>query len=62
MRKNTERPVTLKKGTNYLVGRNKKKIAIYIKNILNDKSKKGSIPKLWDGRVAERIVKILVGK
>jgi hypothetical protein len=30
-----------------------------IKDILNGKSKKGSIPELWDGKTAKRIVAIL---
>ncbi len=59
MRENTERPVTIEKGTSYLVGRNREKILAYIKDILNGKSKNGSIPELWDGRTAKRIVKIL---
>jgi UDP-N-acetylglucosamine 2-epimerase (non-hydrolysing) len=59
MRTNTERPVTIEEGTNYLVGRNKTKVLRCIKDILNGKSKKGSIPELWDGKTAKRIVKIL---
>jgi UDP-N-acetylglucosamine 2-epimerase (non-hydrolysing) len=62
MRDNTERPVTLKEGTNYLVGRNKKKIMKYISDILKGRSKKGSTPMLWDGKAAQRIVKILLKK
>ena len=60
MRENTERPVTITKGTNYLVGRNRTKIMRHIGNILKGKTKKGSIPKHWDGKTAERIVEILL--
>ena len=60
MRQNTERPVTLRKGTNYLVGRNKPKIMKIVRKILNGKSKKGTIPKFWDGKTAERIISYLV--
>ena len=59
MRENTERPVTVERGTNCLVGRNKKKTLTCIREILNGKSKKGSTPELWDGKTAKRIVKIL---
>jgi UDP-N-acetylglucosamine 2-epimerase (non-hydrolysing) len=59
MRENTERPATIEKGTNYLVSRNKAKVLSCIKKILSGKSKKGSIPELWDGKTANRIVKIL---
>lgn len=59
MRENTERPVTIEKGTSYLVGRNKEKVLLYIEDILDGKSKNGSIPELWDGKAAKRIVQIL---
>ena len=62
MRKNTERPVTIKKGSNYLAGRNKAKIIRYTRNILRNKAKKANIPKFWHGKAAERIVKTLVSK
>jgi UDP-N-acetylglucosamine 2-epimerase (non-hydrolysing) len=59
MRENTERPVTVLKGTNYLVGRDKNKISNLIDCILADKTKEGEIPEFWDGRTAERILTIL---
>lgn len=60
MRENTERPETISRGTNYLVGRDKSRIVRHIDNILKGKTKKGGIPKYWDGKTAERIVKILL--
>lgn len=60
MRENTERPITIEKGTNYLVGRDKNKIMKVVDNILRDNSKKREIPELWDGKTAERIVKVIV--
>ena len=60
MRKNTERPVTIEEGTNYLVGRDKKKILNYVEIILKGRAKKGKIPELWDSKTAERIVKAIV--
>lgn len=57
LRPNTERPITITNGTNQLtsLGSLEKDIA----NLLNGKGKKGSIPELWDGHTAERIIKIL---
>jgi UDP-N-acetylglucosamine 2-epimerase (non-hydrolysing) len=59
MRENTERPVTVEEGTNYLVGREQKKIVKHVYNIINGKAKTGSIPELWDGKTAKRISSIL---
>ncbi|MBK8982985.1 MAG: UDP-N-acetylglucosamine 2-epimerase (non-hydrolyzing) [Ignavibacteria bacterium] len=60
LRENTERPVTSELGTNVICGLNEKKIIKYIKEIENGSFKKGKIPELWDGKAAERIVKILL--
>ena len=62
MRENTERPVTIQEGTNFLVGRDKEKISRYIKNILQGKKKQRTIPEYWDGKTAERIVQILLNQ
>ena len=59
MRENTERPVTIMQGTNILVGRDLLKIKRGINRILSGRLKKGTIPKYWDGKTAQRIVKIL---
>jgi UDP-N-acetylglucosamine 2-epimerase (non-hydrolysing) len=59
MRENTERPITLIEGTNILVGRDKGKIILEVTQILTGKSKPFKIPKFWDGKTAERIVKVL---
>ena len=60
IRKNTERPVTLTMGTNKLVGTDKDRIIEESFKILDGDVKNGSIPPLWDGRTAERIVKVLL--
>ncbi len=60
MRENTERPVTVKIGTNFLVGINSDKIYQATTSILEGKTKKGSIPPLWDGRAGERILNTLI--
>lgn len=60
LRENTERPITITEGTNTLVGCDPTKILEESINIINGNGKKGRMPNLWDGRAAERIVKILV--
>ncbi|MDD5638551.1 MAG: UDP-N-acetylglucosamine 2-epimerase (non-hydrolyzing) [Candidatus Pacebacteria bacterium] len=59
LRENTERPITIEKGTNVLCGKDRKKILKEVNKILNGREEKGQIPKLWDGKTAERIIKIL---
>lgn len=60
LRDNTERPETVAIGTNELIGTNPENIGPAMKLLFSGKWKKGSIPHLWDGRTAERIVKILI--
>ena len=59
LRKNTERPVTVTEGTNYLIGTDTGKIVETVSLILDGKGKDGRIPKYWDGNAGERIIKIL---
>ncbi|MGB0933357.1 MAG: non-hydrolyzing UDP-N-acetylglucosamine 2-epimerase [Lishizhenia sp.] len=59
LRDNTERPETISQGTNELLGTDPKAIAPALKVLFSDNWKKGSIPKLWDGNTAKRIVEIL---
>jgi len=60
LRNNTERPITVELGTNYIVGENFEYARRCIGEILDGKGKKGNIPELWDGKSAERIVRILM--
>ena len=60
LRNTTERPETVSIGTNELIGTNPKKIKPAIDKIFNGQWKKGSIPELWDGKTAERIVEHLL--
>lgn len=60
LRENTERPVTIEDGTNTLVGTDPDLITSEAYAVLNGRGKKGKHPILWDGRAAERIVKILL--
>jgi UDP-N-acetylglucosamine 2-epimerase (non-hydrolysing) len=59
LRTSTERPETVKIGTNVLIGNDMKKLKIYMKKMTHNQWKKGAIPELWDGKCAIRIVKIL---
>lgn len=59
VRHNTERPITVTVGTNILVGEDTARLTTELQNILAGKSKKGSVPPLWDGRAGERIAEIL---
>jgi UDP-N-acetylglucosamine 2-epimerase (non-hydrolysing) len=62
LRENTERPVTIEKGTNHLIGTDTGKIDQAISEILGGRIKKGEIPPFWDGKTAERICQILANK
>jgi len=55
LRDNTERPITVKIGTNYLAGTDMSNADRIISEVLDGNIKKGSIPELWDGKAAERI-------
>ncbi|MDO6435541.1 UDP-N-acetylglucosamine 2-epimerase (non-hydrolyzing) [Flavitalea sp. BT771] len=55
LRDNTERPITVKIGTNYLAGTDMSNADRIIAEVLGGNVKKGSIPELWDGKAAERI-------
>jgi UDP-N-acetylglucosamine 2-epimerase (non-hydrolysing) len=60
LRDNTERPVTVEHGSNYLL-KNADDISVdfLAQRILEGNIKKGKIPVGWDGKAAERIVAIL---
>jgi UDP-N-acetylglucosamine 2-epimerase (non-hydrolysing) len=59
VRENTERPVTITKGTNVLIGRDMDQLAIELEKILTGNKKQAQIPPLWDGHAGERIASIL---
>jgi len=63
LRKNTERPVTVEQGTNLIFSINKNKVIEKSLEVINNKvTVEGKIPELWDGKAAERIVDVLLGK
>ena len=59
LRENTERPITVTKGTNQIVGHDRQKILEATYLLLEGKAEKGCIPELWDGHAAERLVDVL---
>lgn len=60
LRDNTERPETITQGTNELIGTDPNAIAPAMEKLFSGKWKTGTIPHLWDGRTAERIVEHLI--
>jgi UDP-N-acetylglucosamine 2-epimerase (non-hydrolysing) len=62
LRQNTERPITIEKGTNTLIGNNFDKLKTYIDKILSNFYKKGQFIEMWDGKTAQRIVEIIKEK
>lgn len=62
LRENTERPITIEQGTNQLVGLDVERTVAEGLKALDGNGKRGVIPELWDGRAAERIVRILCEK
>lgn len=64
LRGETERPITVTLGTNTVVDSDKEKIFAELDKILSGKgkSKNAKIPPLWDGKSAERIIKIILRK
>jgi UDP-N-acetylglucosamine 2-epimerase (non-hydrolysing) len=60
LRDNTERPITLTEGTNRLVGTDPVRIVAAAQQALASPIGCRRLPKLWDGRAAERIIDALV--
>lgn len=62
LRENTERPETVRLGTNVLVGKDNNKIKKYILKLFDANWKNGEIPPKWDGKTGSRIVEILLSR
>lgn len=60
LRDTTERPETVSEGTNELVGTDPIEVEKMLKKCFSGNWKTGSIPPLWDGKTAARIVEILM--
>jgi UDP-N-acetylglucosamine 2-epimerase (non-hydrolysing) len=62
LRTSTERPSTVDVGTNQLIGIDLAKAESACLDVLKGNKKIGTIPELWDGGAAERIVNVLLKK
>jgi UDP-N-acetylglucosamine 2-epimerase (non-hydrolysing) len=60
LRENTERPVTVTEGTNEVIGSSPQRIVAASMTVLEGKGREGRIPALWDGKAAERIVRVIL--
>ncbi len=60
LRQNTERPVTVTRGTNRIVGTEPGAIYESWREVADGKWSKGELPELWDGKAAARIVRVLL--
>jgi len=59
LRENTERPITAELGTNQVVGQDPERILAAYRQVLSGGAGAGSVPPLWDGGAAQRIVEVL---
>ncbi|GAG86616.1 unnamed protein product, partial [marine sediment metagenome] len=60
LRENTERPVTVTEGTNYLIGTDPQQILTTANSILAGEKKNSTIPQFWDGKAGKRIIEIIL--
>jgi UDP-N-acetylglucosamine 2-epimerase (non-hydrolysing) len=60
LRDNTERPVTVRAGTNTLLGLDPARIS-EIPRLLRDAGATPQTPELWDGRAAQRVADVIAG-
>lgn len=59
LRENTERPITVQKGTNKIIGNKESRIIEEFDYIMGNENQKYSVPELWDGKTAKRIADII---
>src|SRR6266542_4190730 len=60
LRENTERPITVSRGTNRVIGVDPDAICTHWRRAVDGEWPKGELPELWDGQAARRIVNILL--
>jgi UDP-N-acetylglucosamine 2-epimerase (non-hydrolysing) len=61
LRHNTERPITVTRGTNRIVGTDPAVIYQSWRQVADGKWPVGELPELWDGKAAARVVRVLLG-
>lgn len=61
LRQNTERPITVTRGTNRIVGIEPDAIYGAWRTVADGRWPTGELPELWDGKAARRIVRVLLG-
>lgn len=59
IRRTTERPITTTVGSSTLVGEDMDKLRRLFTRVCNNTYKKSRVPKYWDGKTSERIIKII---
>ena len=59
LRENTERPVTVSQGTNFIAGTNPETIAQKAREAIAGKGVTGRTPEMWDGKASERITAVI---
>ena len=62
LREATERPVTVREGTNQIVGHAPETILAAVRDVLAGRHNFGRVPTLWDGRAAKRILEVLLNE
>jgi UDP-N-acetylglucosamine 2-epimerase (non-hydrolysing) len=60
LRRNTERPITERRGTNRVTGLEPDTIYYHWRQAVEGQWPAGELPELWDGKTAQRIVRILL--
>ena len=58
LRENTERPITIRRGTNRLVGSDTRRIVSEARKALRKRVRRKPVIPLWDGRAASRIARV----
>jgi UDP-N-acetylglucosamine 2-epimerase (non-hydrolysing) len=59
LRENTERPITVERGSNVIGGTSEETILDAYQRAISGKSNEYHIPDKWDGKAAERIWEVL---
>ncbi len=61
LRNNTERPITVTRGSNRIVGTGQDAIYESWRTVAQGRWPVGELPELWDGKAAGRVVRVLLG-